>query len=147
MYLRTQRGRWDPTDLLARLKVIEKAIDKISTVQFDIHDADRTKLVDTLTRTLEERLNNEAFKSIDEAFAKRALETRRWESLITDFAQIKERLIQEANNLTRRTNVNLALGSLTTVLAGLGLVVIVMLKPLELSGLTKEEYGWRIMAH
>jgi hypothetical protein len=118
-----------------------------STLAFEVKDVTKTEILETLKASIDERLSEGALKTIDEEFAKRDLKYKQWERMLTGFEDIRKRLSDECENLRRRSNLNLALGSLTTVIAGLGLVVVVFLKPLDLSGLSKEEYAWKVVAH
>lgn len=126
---------------------IKDQIKGIGTVEFDIKDINEGQLLESLRSTIDQRFTESVLKSIDEEFAKRDLQNKQWERFITGFEEIRKRLYEETDNLARRANLNLGLGTITTILAGIGLVAIVFLRPLELAGLTKDEYGWRIIAH
>jgi hypothetical protein len=125
---------------------IKEQIKSIGTVTFDVKDISKDQLIESLRSTFDERLTENVFKSIDEEFAQRELQNKQWERFITGFEEIRKRLYEETNNLARRANLNLGLGSLTTILAGVGLVTIVFIKPLELANLTNDK-GWIITAH
>ncbi len=134
-------------NVIDELSDIKGEIREIGTAKVDIKDVDKTQLLNTLKLSIEQSLRDKIFKSIDEAFAKRDLQNKQWERLVTGFDDIRKRLYEETNNLARRSNLNLALGSLTTVVAGIGLIVIVLLRPLDLTGVTSNEYVWKMIAH
>jgi hypothetical protein len=67
--------------------------------------------------------------------------------LMMSFNETRERLLREMSNLSRRANLNLAFGTLTTILAGTGLVYIVLFTPLNLAGVSSSEYSWLVVAH
>ncbi|MBV9928159.1 MAG: hypothetical protein JOZ96_24280 [Acidobacteria bacterium] len=134
-------------EILRRVDNLDDSLNNIGTVKFDLADLDKEQLVETLRTSLNNKLNENAFKSIDEAFAKRDLQHKKLEAFVLDFEKIKSRLVEETGNLAKRSNLNLAFGSLTTIVAGLGLVVVVFFTPLDLSGVSAEQYGWKIVAH
>lgn len=107
---------------------------------------DARQIVEMLRPDIVRKLQDGVFKSIDEEFAKRDLERRQREQQITDFETIHKRLEYETEKLARRSNLNLILGILITLVAGAGLVYIVFMHPLEL-GANPEEHKWRIVAH
>lgn len=126
---------------------INEQIKNIGTVNFDIKDISKDQLIESLRSTIEQRFTESVLKSIDEEFAQRDLQSKQWERFITGFEEIRKRLYEETGNLARRANLNLALGSATTILAGIGLVAIVFLSPLDLEKLPNDKYGWTITAH
>lgn len=126
---------------------LREEIKQINSLKIDSKDIDKAQLVEAFKETIERRLTEDVLGAIDEEFAKRDLQNKKWERLITSFIEIRTRLYEETNNLARRANLNLAFGSLTTVLAGIGLIFIVFFRPLDLVGLSKDEYAWRIIAH
>jgi hypothetical protein len=126
---------------------IKDQIKGIGTVTFDIKDISKDQLIESLRSTIDQRFTESVLKSIDEEFAKRDLQNKQWERFITGFEEIRKRLYEETDNLARRANLNLAVGTITTFLAGIGLVVIVLLRPLELTDLTNDKYGWVITNH
>ena len=75
------------------------------------------------------------------------MKNKQWERFITGFDEIRKRLYEETNNLARRASLNLAVGTITTILAGVGLVIIVFVMPLDLGKIQNNEYGWAIAAH
>lgn len=130
-----------------QLAEIKDQIKSIGTVEVDIKNISEGQLLESLRSTIDQRFTESVLKSIDEEFAKRDLQNKRWERFITGFDEIRKRLYEETDNLARRANLNLALGTITTILAGIGLVIIVFVSPLELNGHPKHEYGWIITAH
>lgn len=116
-------------------------------VRLDISQDTKTELIASLVTTIKQQLNDGAFSLIDKEFVKRDLKYRQWEGLITDFNAIKDRLGLEAKRLQQRAKLNLAFGTFITVIAGIGLLYMVFFRPLDLAGLAKEEYGWRIASH
>jgi len=60
---------------------------------------------------------------------------------------IKERLEEEIVNLTRRANLNVVIGILVTLVAGIGLVAAVFYHPLDLETASAHGDSWRVIAH
>jgi ABC-type multidrug transport system fused ATPase/permease subunit len=134
-------------ELSTELHELKKQIQNIGAVKVDIKETDRSTLLETLRSTISESLGKATFKAIDEEFAKREQKAKELDRLIANFDLIRERLLKETGNLSRRANLNLVLGSLTTMGAGIGLLYIVFRIPLDLSNVLKEEYIGRIVAH
>lgn len=130
-----------------QIEEIKEQIKSIGTVNFDIKDISKDQLIESLRSTIDQRFTESVLKSIDEEFAQRDLQNKQWERFITGFEEIRKRLYEETGNLARRANLNLALGSATTILAGVGLVAIAFINPLVLPNSTTDNYGWIITAH
>ena len=130
-----------------QINEIKDQIRAIGTVEVDIKDISKDQLIESLKSTFSQRFAESILKSIDEEFTERELKNKQWERFITGFEEIRKRLYEETNNLARRANLNLAVGTITTILAGVGLVVIVFVMPLDLTTIQNNEYGWAITAH
>lgn len=145
----SERGPSSDTykNMSEQITEIKDRINSIGVVTFDNKDISADQLIELLRSSIDQRLTESVLKSIDEEFAKRDLQNRQWERLITGFEEIRKRLYEETNNLARRASLNLAFGSVTTVLAVIGLAIIIFLMPLDLTGHSKDEYGWIITAH
>jgi hypothetical protein len=117
------------------------------TVRFDISQDIKAELITSVVTTVKQQLDDGAFSILDKEFARRDQKYRQWEELITDFNAIKDRFALEVRGLQQRAKLNLAFGTFVTIIAGVGLLFIVFFRPLDLAGLAKEEYGWRIASH
>lgn len=133
---------------------LEGRLNEAGTVRFNIESIDKGQLLESLKHGLAQQIqgliegiNERAFNTIDAEFAKRAERVSDFKNLVSGFDEIRKRLTFETNNLARRANLNLIFGTITTLLAGVGLIYIVLIHPLDLTGANKEEYTWRIAAH
>jgi hypothetical protein len=79
--------------------------------------------------------------------SERDLKNKEWERFVTDFEKISNRLRDETNNLTKRANLNLAIGVMTTIFAGVGLAFIAFLRSPELNDFSNDNYAWVVTAH
>lgn len=102
--------------------------DKISQRNEISLDEDQTKnLFHSLKKNFSENINESFFKKMSEDIAQETLREKRnnFEYLIKDFQSIRHRLNNEVEKLGRKANVNLVIGSLTTIVALLALSYIV----------------------
>lgn len=120
---------------------IKDQIKNVGTVEFDITGISEGQLIDSLKATIDQRFTEGVLKSIDEEFARRDLQNKQWERFITGLEETKKRLFEETGNLARRANLNLALGTVITILAGVGLVLLVLPSSPDLNTYIKEWIG------
>jgi hypothetical protein len=71
----------------------------------------------------------------------------KWADVISGFDVTKNRLLKEMDELSRRTNLNLALGTVTTIVAGIGLIFMVVLSPVHFDATNMNAYPWLVVAH
>lgn len=132
------------------INAIEELTDKvknIGTVKFETKDIDNEQIVNSLKASLDQKLSENLFKIIDDEFVKRDERAREWINILTNFNEIRRRLGDEISNLTRRANLNLVVGTATTMLAVIGLIFVVFWSPLDLTNVEKDLYAWKIVAH
>lgn len=88
--------------------------------------AERGELIGALQAQLSATLGDEFIKSIDRRYATIAIKNSRHESMVRDFEILRQRLLEEVRALQRRANSNLAIGSITTLLAMSSLAFVVL---------------------
>jgi hypothetical protein len=133
--------------LASDVAIIRASIRELTSTKIDMPTLAEDKLLAILRETISISLSQEAFKAIDEELLKRQQKAQEIDSLVLNFDAIRDRLIKETGNLSRRANLNLVIGFLTTLGAGGLLLYLVFRLPLDLAGIPKEEYLWRILAH
>jgi len=106
---------------LARLEtssaVLPETVDRESKIEVDIMDSP----VDTVS-------------NLDTATIGGVLSATEWLTLTKTFDETRSRLLNEMSNLSRRANLNLAFGTMTTLLAGIGLIYFVLFQSLSFLG-------------
>lgn len=87
--------------------------DKIVTLT----ENDKEKLFDIITKTVSKNINEEFLKSLDEKYSIKIASEVRYKELLQNFDQTRIRIMRELDSLTRRGNLNLVIGSITTIIA------------------------------
>jgi len=138
-------------DELAKLRTeilsSSRDISTRETVKLDVSDEVKAQLLRQLEFSMQKQIQEDSFKAFDQELAKRELKLKTWEESVSGFDTIRERLLLETKRLQKRANINLFLGTFITIIAGIGLLFIVVLRPFDLTGFPKEEYSWRIVSH
>lgn len=70
-----------------------------------------------------------------------------WLDVFAGFEVTKNRLASAMHELTRRTNLNLALGTMITIAAGIALLLIVVRSPAHLDAANVSAHPWIVVAH
>lgn len=78
---------------------------------------DKEKLFDIITKTVSQNINSEFLKSLDEKYSLKIIGESRYKELLINFEQTRNRILKEIDSLSRRANLNLVIGSVTTILA------------------------------
>jgi hypothetical protein len=87
--------------------------DKIVTLT----EPDKEKLFDIITKSVSANINNEFLKSLDEKYSLKAVDEARYKELLQNFEQTRARVMREIDGLSRRANLNLVIGTITTIIA------------------------------
>ncbi len=88
-----------------------------------------------------------------DAATERSLSGTEWLTLTKTFDETRSRLLNEMSNLSRRSNLNLAVGTMTTLLAGIGLIYIVLFQSLNFLGggipptISDAALPWVVVSH
>ena len=98
---------------------------------------DKEKLFDIITKTVSSNINSEFLKSLDEKYSLKIIGDRKYKELLQSFDQTRARVVEEIGNLSRRANLNLVIGSITTIIAVSILFISVYTMDIELSDATK----------
>jgi hypothetical protein len=80
-------------------------------------DSDKEKLFDIITKTISLNVNSEFLKSLDEKYSLKIFGEAKYKELLQTFDQTVRRITKEIDNLSRRANLNLVIGSVTTIMA------------------------------
>lgn len=131
----------------AELQSITRKNSDRETVKLDISDEVKADLLAQLETSIQRQMEEDSLSIFDKELARRDLRFKKWEESITDFSTIRDRLFLETQKLQRRANLNLFIGTSITILAGIGLLVIVFFRPFDLPVVSKEDYGWRLISH
>lgn len=96
-----------------------------NSLRFD--ESQRKEFLNALKKSFSENINEDFFKQLNENISIELTSEKRGrlEMLLKDFHSIKMRLGNEIEKLSRKANVNLVIGSLTTIVALIGLTVFV----------------------
>lgn len=115
-YLHQNHGR--TSDLIAEFQY---QLSKKNEIQLD--DKQKTELFNSFKQSFVENINEDFFKQLKDNIAVELTKEKkgRLELLLKDFYSIKNRLNNEVEKLSRKANVNLVIGSLTTFIALLAL--------------------------
>jgi hypothetical protein len=117
-----ERNRYENQELLEQLK---NQFERQKELHLD--EKQRLDLSETLKQSFAENINRDFFKELNENISIELTKEKRGrlELLLRDFNSIKVRLNSEIDKLGRKANVNLVIGSLTTIVALLALGFIV----------------------
>lgn len=117
-----ERNRYESQELLEKLKAQFE-----EQKELHLDEKQRLDLSETLKQSFAENINSDFFKVLNENISIELTKEKRGrlELLLRDFNSIKVRLNSEIDKLSRKANVNLVIGSLTTIVALLALGVVV----------------------
>ena len=96
-------------------------------------EGDRAAIVETLRERMNRELNQEFLASIERKYGEAIRDDIRFRAIAERAAKTSERLQQEVNALTRRGNLNLVIGTITT-LAAVGLLGYIVLNTKDQTG-------------
>lgn len=104
-------------DLIGILNSIKAEVIKQNELRLD--NSQRNEIFETLQKSFSENINEDFFQKINEDIARRISEVKhqQLDMILHDFDRIKVRIRYEIENLSRKANLNLVIGSLTTVAA------------------------------
>jgi hypothetical protein len=102
---------------IEELKTIQKDLKESQTKGLELTEDDKIKLFELLETKLEKNLSQEFLETVQNRFGSEILAKERYSDLQRDLMDLKERLRLEIGKLSLRANVNLAIGSVTTLVA------------------------------
>lgn len=112
----------NPTNLDKRLRYLETKIENIlekieGNESEEIFTEGKSEVKDLLRTYIENRTNQEFLEVIDEAYGERIIKDKRISELLEKYDDIAFRVNYEINRLSRRANLNLTIGAITTIFA------------------------------
>ena len=127
----TSRNSFQYKELIEELKTLKDKINDIQTKNLELNEDDKTKLFELFETKLEKNLSKVFLETIQQKFGTDILASERYSELQRDLIEIKERLRLEIRKLSLRANINLAIGSVTTLFAVIVLINTVVSKDTE----------------
>lgn len=120
-------------DTNERLERLSVQIESLNSLRLDSNQ--KSELFGSLKKNFTENINKEFFQQLNENISTELTKEKRnrLENLLKEFNSIKSRLNTEIEKLSRRANVNLVIGSLTTIVAliTLGYIVFQSTQPFK----------------
>lgn len=111
------KNSYQDKELIEELKSLKDKINDSQTKGLDLNEDDKTKLFELFEAKLEKNLSQEFLETIQQKFGADILASERYSDLQRDLIEFKERLRIEIRRLSLRANTNLAIGSVTTLVA------------------------------
>ena len=100
------------------LAAIRSAIEKgVASHVIELSPAEKNKLLEDVSKSIETTLSQSFLKAVDSKYSEEAVRGVERRFLFGDVESVRRRLTSEVDALRRRANSNLAIGSVTTVLA------------------------------
>ncbi|HEB61718.1 MAG TPA: hypothetical protein ENI82_01070 [Bacteroidetes bacterium] len=115
-------------EVYTQLKNIEDEIQKIKTSKSALSEKDKNKIINDLKNNL----SSNVLKQIENKYSKSIKNEKHLEITRRYLIKTRTRLIEELNALTRRGNLNLAIGTTTTLLA-IGIIASIVIHQNELT--------------
>lgn len=117
-----EKSKYELRELIEQFSIKTKEQNELH-----LDENQRKEIFDSLKQSFTDNINEDFFKQLNENISIELTQEKRsrLELLLNDFMNIKKRLNSEIEKLSRKANLNLVIGSLTTVVAliGLGFVV------------------------
>lgn len=88
---------------------------QLNSIEFS--DNDKTKLLNIIENKIEKTIAERVISSFEENYAKSAFLKSTYQEILSDLKTIQHRLYREISKLSLRANLNLAIGSATTIVA------------------------------
>lgn len=122
----TSRNSYQDKELIEELKNLKEQINDSQTKGLDLNEVDKNKLFELFESKLEKNLSQEFLETIQQKFGADILASERYSDLQRDMIEFKERLRLEIRRLSLRANTNLAIGSVTTLVAVIVLYITIV---------------------
>ncbi|MDN3494248.1 hypothetical protein [Winogradskyella bathintestinalis] len=134
-----ERGRYENREIIKRL---EEQFEKQSDLQLNKNQKD--ELFNSLKESFTENVNDDFFEKLNENISIELTKEKRsrLDFLLNDFESIKRRLSSEIEKLSRKANINLVIGSLTTIVALITLSLLVFQNGIKLTSYTEILYHY-----
>lgn len=113
---------------------IQELIERIQGIKFDqgtLSKEDKQKIFELFEKKIQKNLSTEILNLFESKYSSNLLDKITNQDLRTDFEKLNERLLSEISKMSLRANLNLAIGSATTILAVLTLYFTVVTQDLN----------------
>ncbi len=134
-----EKYRYETRDLIEQIR-------KDLTHQNELHldEKQREEIFNSLKKSFTDNINEEFYKQLNENISIDVTQEKRsrLDLIISDFNSIKKRLNNEVEKLSRKANLNLVIGSLTTMAALIALWFFVFQADVEFKGFTDMLYHY-----
>jgi DNA mismatch repair ATPase MutS len=127
--LRSQETGGEVTELIAEIRALSNQLKAEKPNPIALAETDMTTLLNSLRDTLASILSKEFLTAIDSNYGTTAIHESRFARLVDDLQALRRRLLDEIDTLQRRANSNLAIGTVTTLLAMVSLAYVVLSSP------------------
>lgn len=111
----SERLRHEFHDLNKRISVKLNELGQLNSIEFT--DSDKAKLLHIIESKIEKTIADRVISSFEENYAKSAFLKNTYQEILADLKSIQHRLYREISKLSLRGNLNLAIGSATTIVA------------------------------
>lgn len=111
----SERLRHEFHELNERISIKLNEFGQLNSIEFT--DSDKAKLLYIIESKIEKTIADRVITSFEENYAKSAFLKSTYQEILSDLKTIQQRLYREISKLSLRANLNLAIGSATTIVA------------------------------
>ena len=111
----SERLRLEFHELNKRINTKLNEFGQLNSIEFT--DSDKAKLLNIIENKIEKTIADRVISSFEENYAKSAFLKSTYQEILSDLKIIQQRLYKEISKLSLRANLNLAIGSATTIVA------------------------------
>jgi uncharacterized protein YuzE len=111
----SERLRHEFKELNERISIKLNEFGQLNSIEFT--DSDKAKLLNIIESKIEKTIADRVISSFEENYAKSAFLKSTYQEILSDLKTIQQRLYREISKLSLRANLNLAIGSATTIVA------------------------------
>lgn len=111
----SERLRFQFQELNERISIKLNELGQLNSIEFT--DSDKTKLLNIIESKIEKTIADRVISSFEENYAKSAFLKSTYQEILSNLKTIQQRLYMEISKLSLRANLNLAIGSATTIVA------------------------------
>lgn len=121
-------------ELEEKISSVEKQIKNLNFDDLVLDEKEKENIIKKIQQNVADDANRVLLKDIEDRFSQQFVKDHQLKSLRSQFSLIRDRLNREIQSLSRRGNVNLAIGVLTTIVAVGILASTVITAAIELKG-------------
>ncbi|UFN68467.1 hypothetical protein LN249_09035 [Vibrio alginolyticus] len=104
-------------ELEEKISSVEKQIKNLNFDDLVLDEKEKENIIKKIQQNVADDANRVLLKDIEDRFSQQFVKDHQLKSLRSQFSLIRDRLNREIQSLSRRGNVNLAIGVLTTIVA------------------------------